>query len=75
MGLEYDCWCGIKHTGTYAQEDWRHHNCLHEDELVGIFSYDSNSVQKVMQALCGICGRSFVVDISGDIMQLDAKAE
>lgn len=51
-GLVYPCRCGTIHEGEYAAYDYAHHNCLHEDDLIGLGDD---------QVICPICGMSWRV--------------
>ena len=48
----YPCRCGQTHCGDYAFEDWNHHDCFHESELILLCDE---------QAICGECGKSFLI--------------
>ena len=52
----YPCRCGKTHRGDWAQEDFAHHNCLHEDSLMGL---PVNA--QWIQAICTLCGMSWGV--------------
>lgn len=54
----YPCRCGKTHRGDYAEYDFGHHNCLHEASLIG-FPAGKNEVQ----AICPVCGMSWLVNI------------
>lgn len=53
----YPCRCGKTHRGTYAFEDWNHHNCLHDASLTHI-PLDDDGGGDVM---CPLCGASWEV--------------
>ena len=50
---EYPCRCGQTHTGSYAYEDWRHHNCFHEGPIWVI---------EDELGICSVCGKSFTLE-------------
>ena len=54
----YPCRCGKTHRGDYAGYDFGHHNCLHEEVLLGL-PVDKNTIQ----AICPQCGMSWKVDM------------
>ena len=54
--LTIPCRCGTAHTGGDAREDWRHHNCLHDGDLVDISPPHEGTCQQV---LCMDCGRAW----------------
>jgi hypothetical protein len=45
----WPCRCGETHRGTYGQEDWNHHNCLHDATLI--------QLSETRSVLCPSCGR------------------
>ena len=53
----YPCRCGAIHRGDYAEEDYNHHNCLHDGDMWGIGKY---------QVVCSQCGASWRVVPSGE---------
>ncbi len=54
----FPCRCGKTHRGDYASYDYGHHNCLHEDRLLGLYAGKKN-----VQALCPLCGMSWQVEL------------
>lgn len=54
----YPCRCGAIHQGEYGAHDWAHHNCLHEDLLVGL-----GTCKDSMQVVCPLCGESWIIDV------------
>ena len=52
----FPCRCGITHSGVYAEEDWRHHNCLHAGPL---------DVIDPGQGTCMDCGATWVLRTQG----------
>ena len=59
----YPCRCGETHRGQYAAEDWAHHNCFHDDELLVDAGDD--------QAMCSLCGNVFSLKISAGRINAD----
>lgn len=49
----FSCRCGKAHEGAYAQEEWNHHNCFHDEHLAQIAKE---------QAVCIQCGKSFKLE-------------
>jgi len=49
----FPCRCGKTHTGHYACEDYLHHECLHETELVDMGH---------RMVICMDCGKTWTVE-------------
>ena len=57
----FPCRCGLTHRGNYALEDYMHHDCLHETDLLDMNRLGGVPEQDWPHLICRECGKTWLV--------------
>lgn len=54
---EHPCRCGDVHRGSWAINDWMHHNCNHDT----VWHFDPGTIHEL--SLCAWCGATIKIEV------------